>query len=949
MSEFDQNNFDKLVNIKKTDDIVSADLGNVPDKLKDIQEKIRQIKTELSKRNNSSESENQKRNIELMKELSLQFDTYRDLLQNESKTESEATKRLHDSIIQNSKDEVSKSDNEADSSEKIINANIKSITEHFENETNENEKALNKKCFTIGSGIDFEKYFQGALDKLVNSTKFLKDKFIDFSKWLYDKGVGALKTLGSWITRPFIGAWNLFKKYTSLLIGPTWNAIKYVATVAWKPIKWFIDVGFQAISFIAKGLKTIFEVGLKAIKKTVSILGFGFKTYFRWLGKLVMKTLTGGPLSLILGIPLVIMFVRLGLNAIVGLIETGGYLADLIGKGFGLLKNVTSWIWDGIKSFMSWIFDASGLSGVLDSVLEGFYNFIYSSMSTLFGEETTANIFSWISEFISYVSGGGSRMIQGVLDTASEIMDTVSHFIQNNWFVNAIDKLFKAIVGVADGFETIDVVGNFVGEWARITFQNLFGGIVSSLSNYMNSDRTSNIQANVMNRSLASTGLARLASSDRQELTRDMVAAMAVNYASSTTLTQDELIQNITEAITSDMKISSQNLITGNIRGGAVRDATQEEIEAYIEDIQARMQHISSRQTDVSEEILSDRMAANQQLVMTLSAISETGINDPDVLTMVEDTMSNISETHRQISESTRNARRRILAGRDTIESTALNYGEFVSSLSGLTLTAATVVNASDQFRGASFDFVTESLRTLSELQRNNVESSPSNINQEALDDILNSRFIRIPNRSGDTPRWRMWEGESATGDGFGGGRKRGMDVIRSDIESYIRYRNSIIEMIRSLDKSNSEYADRRRFLESLVVERRMQLYRSSGFNHEITQDITFNQTPTEFTGDYVWAFDEPDGVNIVADELARGAVVPFKDSNEYLALDKAGMEYIVEYTKSLPEWNDIRENLREYSRKRLEHNVYVNTTNRTVDSHELYTMKQLSKGIINA
>ena len=865
-------------------------------KTSSVSEDLDQLQTDISKIKQHSDE----REYEIEKRVQLHDSTSEllinigaELEENGSAIDQSVEELTETTHIDNILDNVDNGEDYTDLknvTEEIIDRNYKKLQDNSEEIIKTQNKVLLSVSSTIGHGVTSIKRISGCFKDVITT---ITDEVTEFFKWLYDGTIDSFTTIGKWMALPFRMAYDLFEKFSTLLGGSTGSAIKYVATIPITAIKWFIDFGMNAISYVYKGIAIMFDVSLELIKKAVSVIGFGFKTYFRWMGKLILNTFTSGSLiTIALGIPIIIIGFQLGVNALALLIKTGTWFGDLLKSSYNIVSNVVSWAWKSVKSFLSWVVNASGIGGVATTVSSNIFSFIRSSFEEILGEDKAKNLFNWLSETYNYLTGAGSDVINSIINSIDAVIDGVKYFFENNRFINFIEQLINSIVS---GYETVP----FIGGRISATTNNLFGGMFNHIRAYMTSrgigiGEELSIE-NLMTGS-ATAGTEERAVGQATEVFAGLyMDALKKGQYDLSRWTPEGAIEDIIRRFASRQGMFASDMFFGK------------DINSIIQEIMEISNNAIEDGESLNAELLLENQAVDQQISFLQTIRSELENTEIDISALEEIGFARLSPSILERVRETDNV------AEDFFKRSQL-YTQTETLLRRALLEHIDTADTLDEEYAKALFTTFHSLV----LSTNNISSTVVDMREEAVEQLIKSRF-----EAHDVDGNIMFTSPGYTTQLDYEGA---IEVLTPEILKYISFRDVIVEKMEGLGETDVK---QRQILEGLLNSARAALYGE------------------EFvTPDNIWDFAEPDGIEIKA--FANGVVIPFNE-NEYISLSKEGIEYVKEYTKSLPEWKEI-ENMIQNSRvEEVENTVVVNKRVQSIDSHELYTIRQISKGLITS
>jgi hypothetical protein len=211
------------------------------------------------------------------------------------------------------------------------------------------------------------------------------------------------------------------------------------------PLKWFWSVGTAALSYVWKGIKTIFGVGWTVIKSAVDILGSGVMVFGRWMTKLFINTLTN-PLSLLIMVPALLMLMEPILNGLTKFISTSlNIFVKSINEIHKPVILIKKYIWSGVEYVLDWVnknivntnlFDFSGL-------LETLGAFTKNTLNDIFGKENIEKTKNIIIGTYNWIKTNGSSAIdvtKNILQSIFDFSKTVGEKGVKRYLIDVIES-----------------------------------------------------------------------------------------------------------------------------------------------------------------------------------------------------------------------------------------------------------------------------------------------------------------------------------------------------------------------------------------------------------------------------------------------------------------------------------------------------------------------------
>ncbi len=338
----------------------------------------------------------------------------------------------------------------------------KQAIEKWDRYTDKLESVKNKLMFSFSNGVS----------ALGNKAKVLFQGMID---------VGFC--LGRFLTGAFRIGWKIADKLMYFGFGPAWSWAKNVVSSIAGIGKWILTTGWDAISFIGNGLKTIFSFGLDVIKTTSSYILGGAAKFFGWYFKNLFTTLFS-PTMWLINIPIFVGLSFAIFSVFEGLFEiASGPVYNAVSKTFSgvidKLGDFGSWLWEGAKAGFDWLVNVHFGDKTVKEYFTEFSAKLGGMIEPWVGSGSTfGGIIKWISETSTWLKGDFGEWYS----KSASVVSSLIKYVKEMPGRTLVGKLFNKLEPYSVAVPFLGSAMHFIQKKYGFTFNGETKDIESALS-----------------------------------------------------------------------------------------------------------------------------------------------------------------------------------------------------------------------------------------------------------------------------------------------------------------------------------------------------------------------------------------------------------------------------------------------------------------------------------
>lgn len=201
---------------------------------------------------------------------------------------------------------------------------------------------------------------------------------------------------------------------------PIWNALKGILKIGLSVVSWVFRFGMKMVEYIWKGVKTIFKFGFYAISKVAGFLWRGTVGFLKWwFNGIFSAILSFNPLAILFYGGVFVAFLA-GVSILLGVITP--VIEVLFGTAAELTKMFSKWVEDSLSSIFDYArtvyYNTPWLSTFVNNtwnLLTGFFDDYFKEGSVL------GNVVQWAREAYKWISNNVGYIIEAIETPIKEI------------------------------------------------------------------------------------------------------------------------------------------------------------------------------------------------------------------------------------------------------------------------------------------------------------------------------------------------------------------------------------------------------------------------------------------------------------------------------------------------------------------------------------------------